>query len=371
MKKSELRDTVREIIRKVGDEYAVYPKKGGKRLGTHKTRKGAEDQMTAIHISKYGENLDPSYKHDGKAAPYGSGYRPLKEQDPKTGTGKKPKGSGRRLYTDENPKDTVSVKFRTKEDIVDTLNKSDFKSKSHARQSQVINLIHQRVRAAHANAKDSETKSRLKRALDYIEGRKEASKKKTERLKNMKEQTSPDDPKALSPQELEKELKKVDDWHIRDSKLSKRYQFKTFPEAINFINKIADIFEKENHHPIVRNFYSTIDLQFYSGFADDKITSLDFKLARMVDAMHKSMSLNELNCAHGQYFCPHDKVYKCRKGPKKSKSENVHKPMNPGILKKRLGKLSCSKVRAERSKLKDKGTTYAKALQRYLNYHCQ
>ena len=26
--------------------------------------------------------------------------------DPKKGTGKKPKGSGRRLYTDENPKDT-------------------------------------------------------------------------------------------------------------------------------------------------------------------------------------------------------------------------------------------------------------------------
>lgn len=52
-------------------------------------------------------------------------------------------------------------------------------------------------------------------------------------------------------------------------------------------------------------------------------------------------------------------------------AENDHKPMNPGILKKRLGKLSCSKVRAEKSKLKDKGTTYAKALQRYLNYHCQ
>jgi len=49
---------------------------------------------------------------------------------------------------------------------------------------------------------------------------------------------------------------------------------------------------------------------------------------------------------------------------------NEHEPMNPGILKKRLGKLSCSKVRAERAKLKDKGTTYAKALQRYLNYHC-
>lgn len=51
--------------------------------------------------------------------------------------------------------------------------------------------------------------------------------------------------------------------------------------------------------------------------------------------------------------------------------EGEHDPVKPGILKNRLGKLSCSKVRAERAKLKDKGTHYAKALQRYLNYHCQ
>jgi hypothetical protein len=51
--------------------------------------------------------------------------------------------------------------------------------------------------------------------------------------------------------------------------------------------------------------------------------------------------------------------------------EGEHDPVKPGILKKRLGKLSCSKVTAERSKLQDKGTHYAKALQRYLNYHCQ
>ena len=41
---------------------------------------------------------------------------PRKKQDPKKGTGKKPKGSGRRLYTDENPKDTVSIKFATPAD---------------------------------------------------------------------------------------------------------------------------------------------------------------------------------------------------------------------------------------------------------------
>ena len=106
----------------------------------------------------------------------------LNESDPKFGTGKKPKGSSRRLYTDENPNDTVSVKFRTKEDIIDTLNKESFKSKPHKRQSQIINLIHQRVRAAYQNAKDSETKKRLKRAYDYIETQKEKSKQKTIRL---------------------------------------------------------------------------------------------------------------------------------------------------------------------------------------------
>ena len=51
--------------------------------------------------------------------------------------------------------------------------------------------------------------------------------------------------------------------------------------------------------------------------------------------------------------------------------KSVHDPVKPGILKKRLGDLSCSKVRSAKSKLKNKGTHYAKALQRYLNYHCQ
>jgi lysyl-tRNA synthetase class I len=106
----------------------------------------------------------------------------LVESDPKVGTGKKPKDSDRRLYTDENPKDTVSVKFRTKQDIVDTLNKESFKSKSHARQSQIINLIHQRLRVALERAKDPEVKKRLRTAFEYIESKKEQSKKKTQEM---------------------------------------------------------------------------------------------------------------------------------------------------------------------------------------------
>ena len=108
------------------------------------------------------------------------------DKDPKKGTGKKPKGSGRRLYTDENPSDTVSVKFRTVSDIRDTLSKDSFKNKSHKRQSQIINLIHQRARAAYQNAKDPDTKARLKKAYDYAKKRKEASKEKTKRMRKNK-----------------------------------------------------------------------------------------------------------------------------------------------------------------------------------------
>ena len=109
-----------------------------------------------------------------------------KKKEPAKGTGKKPKGSSRRLYTDENPNDTVSVKFRTASDIRKTLSKASFKSKSHARQSQIINLIHQRVRAAWKNAKDPQTKKRVKRAYDYACQRKEASKRKTEQMRKKK-----------------------------------------------------------------------------------------------------------------------------------------------------------------------------------------
>ena len=122
----------------------------------------------------------------GDAGGDGGGGDGNRKKDPKVGTGKKPKGSGRRLYTDENPKDTVSVEFSSVAAIRKTLAKSSFKSKSHKRQSQIINLIHQRVRAAYKNAKDPKVKARLKKAFEYAEKRKEASKKKTIRLRKEK-----------------------------------------------------------------------------------------------------------------------------------------------------------------------------------------
>jgi hypothetical protein len=41
-----------ETIKKINHKYVVYPKKGGKRLGAHKTKKAAKKQLAAIEISK-------------------------------------------------------------------------------------------------------------------------------------------------------------------------------------------------------------------------------------------------------------------------------------------------------------------------------
>ena len=69
-------------------------------------------------------------------------------KDPKTGTGNKPKGSDRRLYTDENPKDTVSIKFATPADARATVAKVKKINKPFARKIQILTVLEQRAKVA-------------------------------------------------------------------------------------------------------------------------------------------------------------------------------------------------------------------------------
>ena len=69
-----------------------------------------------------------------------------KKRDPRKGTGKKPKGSGRRLYTDENPKDTVRIKFATIKDARATVRKVKRVRKSYARKIQILTVMEQRAK---------------------------------------------------------------------------------------------------------------------------------------------------------------------------------------------------------------------------------
>ena len=71
-----------------------------------------------------------------------------KMADPKKDTGKKPKGSGRPLYTDENPKDTVSIKYKTPADARATVAKVKRIKKPFARKIQILTVLEQRAKVA-------------------------------------------------------------------------------------------------------------------------------------------------------------------------------------------------------------------------------
>ena len=193
-----------KIRKKLGERcqkgYKTHPKRKTKKMfgKTYRNCVKAEGQLEERELTdaeyKKKKEIAKAIKRDNPDMPDDERYsyatatakRVAEKKDPKKGTGKKPKGSGRRLYTDENPKDTVSVKFSTVQDVKDTFSKASFKSKSHKRQSQIINLVHQRARAAYQNAKGPEVKKRLKKAYDYAAKRKEASKRKTIRMKKAK-----------------------------------------------------------------------------------------------------------------------------------------------------------------------------------------
>ena len=75
----------------------------------------------------------------------------MARRDPKVGTGKKPKGSGRRLYTDENPRDTVGIKFATPTDARKTVAKVKKVSKPFARKIQILTVGEQRAKVMGKN----------------------------------------------------------------------------------------------------------------------------------------------------------------------------------------------------------------------------
>ena len=93
-----------------------------------------------------------------------------KKKDPKVGTGKKPKGSGRRLYTDENPKDTVPIKFATAKDARETVARVRKSGKPFARKIQILTVMEQRAKvmgkkAVVAVAKKAKERLRKENAL--------------------------------------------------------------------------------------------------------------------------------------------------------------------------------------------------------------
>lgn len=67
-----------------------------------------------------------------------------------------------------------------------------------------------------------------------------------------------------------------------NNKLYSNIVFEDFKTAIEFINKLAIIAERLNHHPTIHNTYNTVELFLSTHDAGDVVTEKDWELAREI-----------------------------------------------------------------------------------------
>jgi len=90
----------------------------------------------------------------------------------------------------------------------------------------------------------------------------------------------------MEKEKAEKMLKELNGWNLIENskKLEKEFKFKNFVEAMNFINKIAEIAEEQGHHPDIFVSYNKVKLSLFT----HKIQGLhqnDFILAAKINAI--------------------------------------------------------------------------------------
>ena len=91
----------------------------------------------------------------------------------------------------------------------------------------------------------------------------------------------------LTEAEITPLLSQVSAWQVEDNiKIKKEFTFKNFSRAINFVNQVAKIAEKEGHHPDVlihsyKKVLITLSTHAISGLSEN-----DFILASKIDRIN-------------------------------------------------------------------------------------
>ena len=88
----------------------------------------------------------------------------------------------------------------------------------------------------------------------------------------------------LSESDIEKELKKLAGWNVKNDKLHKEFQFDNFNQAFGFMTRAAMEIEKINHHPEWFNVYNRITVDLTTHDAGG-ITNNDVNLARILNSL--------------------------------------------------------------------------------------
>ena len=89
----------------------------------------------------------------------------------------------------------------------------------------------------------------------------------------------------LSMSQINAYLEKLSDWGLKDGgkMIIKNFKFKDFKEAVEFVNKVSEIAEAEEHHPDIRIYdYNNVEVKLTTHSAKG-LTEKDFKVALNID----------------------------------------------------------------------------------------
>lgn len=91
---------------------------------------------------------------------------------------------------------------------------------------------------------------------------------------------------AMGIEEANKELSNLDNWTMNDeaTEISKEYEFKDFYRTMAFVNALAYMANKENHHPDLAIGYNYCHIR-YSTHAIDGLSINDFICAAKIDVL--------------------------------------------------------------------------------------
>jgi len=86
----------------------------------------------------------------------------------------------------------------------------------------------------------------------------------------------------LSEQDIMQNLSSLDGWEQSGIEIEKQFKFKNFIHSIGFVNKVAILAEKADHHPDILVQYNKVKLVL-STHSEGGITEKDFSLANQIE----------------------------------------------------------------------------------------
>jgi 4a-hydroxytetrahydrobiopterin dehydratase len=86
----------------------------------------------------------------------------------------------------------------------------------------------------------------------------------------------------LSQEQITKELQSLHGWKLVGKEIQKMYELKDFVHAMGFVNSVALLAEKANHHPDIDIRWNKVTLKLSTHSAGG-LTEKDFNLAREIE----------------------------------------------------------------------------------------